>query len=269
MALKAQLDSLDGLDDTVSAHYVLDTKTNKYVLGVEDVDTLPRVRTLKDEAAQNRIKARDLDLALAPFRALGDLPDVAKRVAKLPELEAAVAAGTGTDEAKIASLVEARVKGAVGPVQRELDNAKNAVAQYEREIAQLRSDRSTRTLHDAVREAASKAGLRSSAVDDALSAAERVFEVNEAGEALTKDGLSPASWLQDMQPKRPHWWPDSEGAGSRSRSPNGTRVGNPWTHEAWNMTEQGNLFRANPEQATKLAKAAGTSIGGARPPKRN
>ena len=98
---------------------------------------------------------------------------------------------------------------------------------------------------------------------------ERVFEVNEAGEALTKDGLSPASWLQDMQPKRPHWWPDSEGAGSRSRSPNGTRVGNPWTHEAWNMTEQGNLFRANPEQATKLAKAAGTSIGGARPPKRN
>lgn len=36
--------------------------------------------------------------------------------------------------------------------------------------------------------------------------------------------------------------------------------GNPFAKETWNMTEQGKMFRENPEQARQLAAAAGVKL---------
>jgi hypothetical protein len=42
----------------------------------------------------------------------------------------------------------------------------------------------------------------------------------------------------------------------------GTGVGgkNPWSKDSWNMTEQGKIFRENPERAQRLAAEAGVEL---------
>lgn len=35
---------------------------------------------------------------------------------------------------------------------------------------------------------------------------------------------------------------------------------NPWAKDTWNMTEQGKMFRANPDQARQMAAAAGVKL---------
>ena len=46
---------------------------------------------------------------------------------------------------------------------------------------------------------------------------------------------------------------------------------NPWSAEpgAWNLTRQMQVYRADPALAARLAKAAGSSIGAARPTRRS
>jgi len=40
---------------------------------------------------------------------------------------------------------------------------------------------------------------------------------------------------------------------------------NPWSAEGWNITSQGNAFKADPALAARLAKAAGSHIGATKP----
>lgn len=101
--------------------------------------------------------------------------------------------------------------------------------------------------------------------------AERVFEVDDEGNVTTKDGVGVTPgiaadvWLTEMQDKRPHWWPQSQGGGAGGSGGGGAGGKNPFSAEGWNLTEQGRLVRENPEKADQMAKAAGTTVGGGRP----
>jgi len=88
MGLKATVDKLEDLEPSQHEFYKKDDKSGKFVLDVEEVDTLPRVRALKDESAQNRIRARDAEKNLEPFKALGDPTKVREQLDRIPELEA-------------------------------------------------------------------------------------------------------------------------------------------------------------------------------------
>ena len=101
--------------------------------------------------------------------------------------------------------------------------------------------------------------------------AERMFEITEEGQVITKDGVgvtpgvAPDVWLSEMQPKRGHWWPASTGGGAKG-SKGANFASNPWTKENWNMTEQGKILSTQGrEKAEQMAKAAGTSLGGRKP----
>lgn len=41
----------------------------------------------------------------------------------------------------------------------------------------------------------------------------------------------------------------------------------PWSAEAWNITEQGRIYRSNPQLAKSLAESAGSFIGATKPPR--
>lgn len=111
-----------------------------------------------------------------------------------------------------------------------------------------------------------------SALEDVELYGERLFEVQEDGTVVTRDGvgvtpgLSPKQWLEDMQGKRPHWWGPTAGGGAGGSRGANTGAGNPWSAEGWNMTEQGNIIRTKGRaEADRLAKLAGTTVGGPQP----
>ena len=128
----------------------------------------------------------------------------------------------------------------------------------------------------AIRDEAIKLKLIPTAVDDAIMAGLDVLDVADDGAIVTKDkpgvtpGIGAGDWLKDMQDKRPHWWPQSQGGGAGQGGRSGgvpNRADNPWSEEGWNMTKQGQLVKANEAKAAETAKAVGSFIGATHPVK--
>lgn len=208
---------------------------------------------------------------LRPFEGM-NIDEVTAQLARIPELE--LAAEGKIDDKKINAIVETRLAAKVAPVQRQLDLANNQLVEANKTIETFKSEKTTRTIHDAVRSAASKNKVLDTAIDDALLVGERTLEIDAAGNVVTRDnvgftpGVSAEVWLTEMQQKRPHWWGPSQGGGAGGGGGGGGPVKNPFTHENWNLTEQGRLYQIDPTKAEQLAKAAGTTVGGGRPPKK-
>jgi hypothetical protein len=229
-----------------------------------DADVARVSRALEDEKKKHGTIKTTLDTLLAGRTA----EDVQALLDKYPELEAA-AAGKIDDE-KINGIVEGRVKGKLAPVERERDTLKTQLAEAAAKIETFEQAEKRRTIHDSVRAAALKSKVIDTAVDDVLMLAERMFELNEAGEVVTKDGVgvtpgvSADVFLTEMQQKRPHWWPPSNGGGGKGGQ-GGSFANNPFSAEHWNLTEQGRMHAESPAKAEQMARAAGTTIGGLRP----
>jgi len=139
----------------------------------------------------------------------------------------------------------------------------------------------TTTIKNALSVAATKAGVRPAAVDQMVQLIAQNFEMAADGKVVTKlegvtvPGVTPNTVPEGFMAaiKRSadwaHFWPDSQGSGA---GPGGTGGGgggadNPFSHDGWNMTKQGALTRSDRPEAERLAKVAGTSIGGPRPKK--
>jgi len=266
MALKAVVDSLEGIPEALHGEYV--EKGGKYELQVEGMKTQADIDRLQGALTKER---NDHKAVKERLGLLGDrkIEDVLAALDRIPELEAA--AGGKIDDEKINQLVEGRIKSKLAPLERELNQTKTALSEKEKVIEGYTTKERTRMIHDAVRKAGTSAKVLPEALEDALLLAERVFEVDEAGNVVTKDGsgatpgLQPSVWFTDLQKTRPHWWGPSAGGGA-----GGNRGGiggdkNPWSAENWNMTEQGKILTADRSKAEQLAKAAGTTIGGPRP----
>jgi hypothetical protein len=277
MALQAIYDSQDQIPE---AHRELFSERNgKWELtGITGVRTQADVDRVQGSltAERNSHKATKDRLRAVHFkgRSVVDMNDDDLRLAvegldKYEELEASVGK---VDEAKLAQIIETRLRSRLAPIERDRDTARARV-----QILEL-ADR-TRRIHDAVRAAnlAARAKLVDTAMEDVLMLAERVFEVGEDGAVTTRSqmgvtpGIGPDVWLVEMAAKRPHWWPLSGGGGARGAGGgNGAFPNNPWSAETWNLTEQGRVIRSLGEQkAQQMAEAAGTTVGGLRPVKKS
>lgn len=205
--------------------------------------------------------------------AFGDLDadEVLAKLDRIEELEAA--AGDKIDDAKINEMVETRMKSKIAPIQRELEKANKEKSELSAKVTEYSVTEQRRTIHDSVRKAAKAEHIRDTAVEDALMMSERIFEIDESGNVVTKDGvgvtpgLDATVWLTEVKTSRPHWWPESQGAGARGGSDGKNHGNNPFSHDGWSLTGQGNLIRENPERAAQMAKAVGTTIGGNKPTK--
>lgn len=184
---------------------------------------------------------------------------------RVPELEAA--ASGKLDDEKLNGIVETRVKGKLAPVERELNTTRTALQEAQAQINDYKSREVRRTIHDRVRDIAMKSKVVDTALEDVLMLAERYMEVDGDGNVSVKEsGITPDQWLQEMQLKRPHWWPPSAGGGANAGG-GGAFKDNPFTAANWNMTEQGRLVQTNRALAERMAAAAGTTIGGLKPAK--
>lgn len=281
MALKLSVEKLDDVPEAVRTEYKEVTGPNgakSFVLDLDgNIQQHPSSAALRNELAQRRIsekRATDELAVLAPFKVLGDLADVQAKLDRFPELEAAAAGKL--DDKKIQELVEGKLNARLAPVQRELQKAQTMLAEKDKALEGYSVKERTRSVHDAVREAVGKSkGFIQHAADDAIVFAERMLEVSEDGRVVTKDGVGvtpgvdAAIWLQEMQQRKPHWWGGTAGGGAPGSNGGGGAGGeNPFTHEGWNLTKQGELLKLDRAKAEQMARSAGTSVGGPRPQKK-
>lgn len=273
MAIKAIVDKIEDVEEPFRTLYT--EKNGKFELtGVEGMKTQADI----DRIQGGLLKERNEHKATKDkFAGLGDrkVEDVIAMLERFPELEAA--AEGKLDEKKIGTIVEGRLAAKTGPLERQVKTLTTSLAEAKETIDAFVFEKQTRTIHDDVRAAIGKVqGFQASAMEDALMFSERMLELNTEGKVVTKDnvgvtpGVDAAVWLTEMQQRKPHWWGNSAGGGANGNTGNsGTSAGtNPWSADGWNMTEQAKAFRANPERAGQLAKAAGTTIGGKRPVKK-
>lgn len=274
MALKAIVDTLEGLDEHVAGLYT--QRGDKFELSVE-IPGIEGIKTFTDFSRLNealRKERADHKTIKDRFTPLGDrkVEDILSILDRVPELEAA-AANNKVDEAKIESIVSARLVAKLSPVERELQTAREGIAQRDDKLQAYEQRELQRTIGDAVRTATSKLKVVDSAVEDVTLLAERIFTIDESGKVVAKDnvgctpGIAPEVWLTEMQAKRPHWWGPSGGGGAPGNGgrPGGGGAGNPWSADGWNMTEQGRIYSENSARADQLARSAGTTVGGPRP----
>ena len=266
MALKAIIESIEGLPEEIRKEYV--ERNGRYELQVEGMRTQGDIDRLQSALSKEREDHKKIRERVS---ILGDrnIDDVIVQLDRIPELEAA-AAGKIDDE-KINQIVDNRVRTKLAPIERERDTLRSQLGEKDKVIETFSVKERTRMIHDSVRSAATKAKILPEALDDALMLAERVFEVSEDGKVVAKEnvgvtpGIDPALWFSDLQSRRPHWWGQTTGGGAGGNRGGGGAGANPWSAENWNMTEQGRIHRENPTRARQLAEAAGTTIGGQKP----
>lgn len=275
MGLKAVVEKIEDIDEGLRSHYV--ERNGKFELSVE-LSGIDGIKSFTDFSKLNEALRKERNDHKGVRDRLGLLgerkvEDVLKELDRIPELEAL--ANGKVDEEKIEQIVEGRIRAKTGPIERERDQLKAGILERDKKLEEYVVRERTRTIHDAVREAVGKSqGFQTSAVEDALVFAERMLEVDESGRVVTRDnvgvtpGIEAAVWLTEMQAKKSHWWGPTQGGGSGGNRGGVGGGSNPWSHEGWNMTEQGKILVDNRSRAEQMAKAAGTFIGGPRPVKK-
>lgn len=265
--LKAVVDSLDAVSSELHSLYKeVDGKFQ--LLPIEGMKPQVEFDRISEALRKERSDHATAKQALAPFKGL-DINEVRSQLDRIPELEA-LAAGK-VDDKKLDELAEARAKVKLGPVQRELETLKQSNTGLAEENSTLKGKERTRVIQDHVRQAATKVGIVPTALEDALLLGERMLDLDEAGTVTTKDnigvtpGISAEVWLQEIVVKRPHWVPPTEGGGARGTHTKSFGT-NPWTAENWNMSEQMKIEKADAKKAGDMARSAGTTVGGRKPP---
>ena len=264
-----QYDQSDAIPDAVK-HLYKEQDGKFLIIGPAEIKTNDDVLRVQEALRKEREDHKKAKKQLVQFKDL-DPDDVYAKLDRIKELEAA--ADGKIDEGKISEMVETRIKTKTAPLERQIssltserDDALIAVREFEAEDMR-------RKIHDQIRKAAAAANIRDTAMDDATIIGEKIFDVDEDGRVLTKDGVGvtpgvePSVWFTEIKANRPHWWAESQGAGARGSDGRMSSGNNPFTAESWNLTEQGKILTADRTKAEQLAKAAGTTIGGGKPKK--
>lgn len=248
--------------------------------GVTGIKTQADIERVSSALVKERKDHKDTREKLSSF---GDLDPAAAHEkldgydSLVEQVEALRAAGGTFDETKMEPIIQARVKQAVGPLdrqlqqaQRKLEDTQKLVATKDLEVGELKTTMTMTNIERQIRDAAIDAKVLTPAINDAILNARGIFEITEDGKTLTKDvngvvpGLTPKEWLNDQKDKAPHWFATSVGGGSRGAGGPGAggRANNPWTKENWNLTKQGAVVRELGEaKAAEMAASVGSKIG--------
>lgn len=273
MKLKYQYDSQDQIPAGYEELYTEQDGVFIFT-GVEGLKSQADIDRLQTSLTKERNDHKNTKDKLKEFTNVVGTKTPAELQTELDELDdlrtGGGSGGTGgdaKDEAAIQAAAEKIAARKTTQLQRELDRATARNVELETENGTLKADKARGTIESAVRKELVAAKVLDTAVEDALLLAERHFEIGEDGSITTKDGLAPKDWLADLQSKRPHWWPASQGGGAGGNDGKQFDGNNPWTKAAWSLTEQGKIIQSKGQEvAERLAKQAGSRIGATKPP---
>ncbi len=220
MSLKYMVDTLDGVPDAVRPLYA--EKDGKFVLAVDGV--VPKEKL--DEFRDNNIALRrDMDAMRAKFDGID--PDEARKLAEQAQKQRDKKL---VDAGRVDELLAERVAA----MKAEFDKQTGTLAS---ERDKLSTQLGGLVVDGAIRDAAMKAGVRPTAVEDVLLRGRVVFRLQD-GKAVAFDGDKPlfgkagepldvTEWVNGLADRAPHLFEPSRGAGtppagSGGRAPAGT-----------------------------------------------
>lgn len=263
--------SYDSADAVPEQHAELYSEQNgKFVLtGVSGIKTPEDTNKLMTSLKNERRQHAETKANLSKFAEF----DPEELTNSLAELEQLRVTGGKIDDTQIEDLVGQRLTLKTKPLEKQIGTLSEQLTEAHGKLQQYQLADTQRNISDQLTKAASSAKVHNTALNDICIIGMGIFELDELGNAVTREGvpnvtagLSPEVWLTESRDVRPHWWPESQGAGARGSSGSGGYANNPFTREHWNMTEQGRIFTENRPKAEQMAKAAGTTIGAGRPP---
>ena len=167
---------------------------------------------------------------------------------------------------EVDKVVEARVKAARGELEKQLTAATSERDALNARLVSIQIDQGVTT-------AATKRGLRATAIPDITARARGVFRlVNGIATAFEadgqtvrtgKDGVTPMTldeWVDAQVSEAPHLFESNAGGGAASNGSGGVGnkapVKNPFARATWNLTEQMRLQKSDPKLAERLRVAA-------------
>lgn len=270
--LEISYDSMDAVPEGFAALYA--ENDGKAVLThVNGMKTSTDIAKLQEGNRKEREEHKTTKDALALWKDFGKPEEVRASLDRIPELEAA--GGGKIDETKMEELVNARIGQKTAPLERTIGDKDKLIGTLQDENASLKQSIERRDLHEQVRTIGTEMKIQSTAMPDAEMLAGAYFERDpDTGAFITKadvvgvePGLDIKQFMKVMQQQRPHWWPNSQGGGAGGGDAAALDgKANPWSHGSWNMTEQGKVVTEHGmEVAERLAKSAGTQVGGLKP----
>ena len=226
MALPIEVDSLDGLDESLHEHYV-------EVDGKWRLDGVPNTATLEDTMKKERKRANDLEKKYKDVD-----PDEYNRLRQEEQ------------DRKNKKLVDQ------GDVDGLLKTQKEQIEEEYRPIVeerdQLRKDNKSLLVTDKIRTKALEMDAKPAAVDDIISRAGG-WELQEGEPVLMQDGqpvlengtkVTIEGWLKNLQSSAEHLFEESDGAGGRPGGGGGTPTTKTMARAA---------FDALPDDAARMA----------------
>jgi hypothetical protein len=218
MALKSMIDALTDVPEALREHYT--PRDGKFVLAAEGLVPAARVAEFRDNNIALTKKLEELTT-----RFDGVDPDVFR------DLSAKALEARGKkliDAGKVDELVAERV----GAMKTEHDKVVTGLTAKQ---AALTGQLEGLVIDGALRDAASKAGVRPTAIDDVLLRGRSVFKLQD-GRAVPMDGDKPiygksgdpmpiAEWVGGLSASAPHLFEASTGGGARGASPGGGAAG--------------------------------------------
>jgi len=271
MELELEYDDLNAVPEAFRGLY--GEKDGKAILtGIRGIKTQSDINNLSEALRKERNDHKLAQDALKSWSNLGKKPEeIMSQLDRIAELEAA--ASGKIDDKKITEMVEARLGQKVGPIERQLRDTATQLETIQRERDTYRDQLFRRDMTDVVRSIASEMKVVPSAMADVELFAQFALERQEDGSFITKagipgvtPGIDARGLLKEMQKHRPHWWPASAGGGANGGFGGIGGEKNPWSAQAWNLTEQGRIVREHGiSKAEELAKLAGSFIGATKP----
>jgi len=229
--------------------------------GVEGLKTTDDVVNLQEALRKERSDHKKVKLDLKAYSALGDPDEALAKLDRIDELESA--AGDKIDENKINEMVETRMKTKTAPLERQIATLTSERDEAVARASKYEEQNTTRTVSDALREAAIAENVRPDAVDTVVTLG--VSRFNLDGDTNTvigaEDGIEPQQWVGTLKESHGFLWQQSAGAGGQGGGGSASFSKNPWSKKHWNMTEQGKLYKVDSAKAEQMAEAAGSSIG--------
>lgn len=141
------------------------------------------------------------------------------------------------------------------------NNADNAelqqkVKDYEAETARLKTEADNTRKEYALKDKLKEAGVTDADYIIYKQGGLDKFTFDKDGKVIGLDDV-----LKPMRESSPHLFKNAGGAGGYDPAGGGKPpVNNPFAKETYNLTEQGRLFKQNPEQARQMATTAGVKL---------